>query len=74
MKSAVEVKGVTKKFKTVTALSNVSLTVGKGELFGIIGADGAGKTTLFRILCTLCLPMREGLRFWVSMPGKSIGA
>ncbi|KAA6232493.1 ABC transporter ATP-binding protein [Chlorobium phaeovibrioides] len=55
MKSAVEVKGVTKKFKTVTALSNVSLTVGKGELFGIIGADGAGKTTLFRILCTLML-------------------
>ncbi|HCD35488.1 MAG TPA: ABC transporter ATP-binding protein [Chlorobium sp.] len=55
MTSAVEVKGVTKKFKTVTALSNVSLTVGKGELFGIIGADGAGKTTLFRILCTLML-------------------
>jgi len=55
MKSAVLVEGVTKKFKTVTALSNVSLKISEGELFGIIGADGAGKTTLFRILCTLML-------------------
>jgi len=55
MKTAVQVEGVTKTFKTLTALSNVSLSVHEGELFGIIGADGAGKTTLFRILCTLML-------------------
>jgi len=39
----------------ITALKDVSFTVGKGELFGIIGPDGAGKTTLFRILTTLML-------------------
>jgi len=40
---------------TIKALSNISFTVEKGELFGLIGPDGAGKTTLFRILTTLLL-------------------
>ncbi len=40
----------------VKALDDVSFEVGKGELFGLIGADGAGKTSLFRILTTLLLP------------------
>jgi ABC-2 type transport system ATP-binding protein len=40
----------------VKALTDVSFTVGQGEVFGLIGPDGAGKTTLFRILCTLLLP------------------
>lgn len=40
----------------VTALNQVSFSVEKGELFGLIGPDGAGKTTLFRILTTLLLP------------------
>jgi ABC-2 type transport system ATP-binding protein len=43
------------KEKTL-ALQDVSFTVGKGELFGLIGPDGAGKTSLFRILTTLLLP------------------
>ena len=56
--NAVEVSHVTKWYgnKAVTALSDVSFAVGKGEVFGLIGPDGAGKTTLFRILCTLLLP------------------
>lgn len=41
---------------TIDALKNVSFEVDKGELFGLIGPDGAGKTTLFRILTTLLLP------------------
>lgn len=41
--------------KTLTALDKVSLTVGAGEVYGIIGPDGAGKTSLFRILTTLLL-------------------
>lgn len=45
-----------KRYGKVQALSDVSLTIGKGELFGLIGPDGAGKTSLFRILCTLLLP------------------
>jgi ABC-2 type transport system ATP-binding protein len=58
MKSVV-VNQVHKSFKagkaTVTALTNISFDVNQGELFGIIGPDGAGKTTLFRILTTLML-------------------
>ncbi len=40
----------------VKAVNNVSFEVNKGELFGLIGADGAGKTSIFRILTTLLLP------------------
>ena len=40
----------------VQALDGVSLRIGRGELFGIIGPDGSGKTTLFRILASLMLP------------------
>jgi len=43
------------KKKEVTSLSDISFDVSKGELFGIIGPDGAGKTSLFRILTTLLL-------------------
>lgn len=54
--NAIEVRNVSKRYGRVEALSDVSLEVGKGEVFGIIGPDGAGKTTLFRILCTLLRP------------------
>jgi len=49
------VKVYGKKRETVQALQGISFTVAKGELFGIIGPDGAGKTSLFRILTTLLL-------------------
>src|ERR1051325_12154624 len=49
------VKVYGKKKETVKALQGISFTVAKGELFGIIGPDGAGKTSLFRILTTLLL-------------------
>ena len=54
--NAIEVNGISKRYGRVQALHDVSLTVGKGEGFGIIGPDGAGKTTLYRILSTLLLP------------------
>ncbi len=56
MEHAVIVNGVTKSYGNVEALKGVSLTVLPGELFGIIGPDGAGKTSLFRILTTLLMP------------------
>ena len=52
----IAVNNISKSYGNVMALSDVSFSVDKGELFGLIGPDGAGKTTLFRILCTLLLP------------------
>ena len=54
--SDVLIENVTKRFGDTVAVDDVSLAVGKGELFGFIGPDGAGKTTLFRILATLLVP------------------
>ncbi|UBM60892.1 ABC transporter ATP-binding protein [Marinilongibacter aquaticus] len=55
---SVEVRNIAKTYEkgTVEALRAVDLSVASGELFGIIGPDGAGKTSLFRILTTLLLP------------------
>ncbi|MEG1499138.1 MAG: ABC transporter ATP-binding protein [Bacteroidales bacterium] len=57
----ISVKEVSKRFSSgkasqVEALQNISIDVSQGELFGLIGPDGAGKSTLFRILATLMLP------------------
>jgi ABC-type multidrug transport system ATPase subunit len=54
--SAIQIQNISKQFGTVKALDRVSLQVQPGELFGLIGPDGAGKTTLMRILTTLLLP------------------
>src|SRR4051812_23907298 len=53
---AVEARGLVRRFGDDAALQDVSFDVAPGELYGIIGPDGAGKTTLFRILVTLLLP------------------
>ena len=56
MAEAITVNGISKRYGKVQALHGVSLSVDEGELFGLIGPDGAGKTTLFRLLTTLLLP------------------
>ena len=53
---AVEAQGLVRRFGDDAALQEVSFDVAPGELYGVIGPDGAGKTTLFRILVTLLLP------------------
>ena len=50
---SIKVDNISKSYKDVNALSNISFNVKEGELFGLIGPDGAGKTTLFRVLTTL---------------------
>ncbi|MBQ9888376.1 MAG: ATP-binding cassette domain-containing protein, partial [Bacteroidales bacterium] len=54
--NAIEVHTLEKSYGSVKALKGVSFDVGKGEIFGLIGPDGAGKTSIFRILATLILP------------------
>ncbi len=48
---AVSVKNLTKKFGDFTAVSDVTFDVEKGEIFGFLGANGAGKSTTIRMLC-----------------------
>jgi len=54
--SAISIEKICKQYGKVNALSNISFEVREGEVFGLIGPDGAGKTTLFNILATLQLP------------------
>lgn len=56
MTSGVEINGISKRYGKIIALDNVSFNVERGELFGIIGPDGAGKSSLYRILATLLQP------------------
>lgn len=53
---AIVIKDLTKRFKSFTAVDKLSLTVGKGELFGLLGVNGAGKTTTIRMLSCLSKP------------------
>lgn len=55
METAINIENLSKKYEKIQALNNISLQVNKGELFGLIGPDGAGKTSLIRILTTLIL-------------------
>ena len=54
--AVVVVEGLTHRYGERTALDNVSFSVNRGEIFGLLGPNGGGKTTLFRILSTLIQP------------------
>ena len=54
--NAIEVNNISKHYGKVKAFQNVSFSVEEGEIFGLIGPDGAGKTSMYRILCSLLLP------------------
>jgi ABC-type multidrug transport system ATPase subunit len=56
MTNAIELRGVSRRFGAVRAVDDVTFDVREGELFGLVGPDGAGKTTLYRILTTLLVP------------------
>lgn len=56
MNAAILIQDLTKRYGALTALDSVSLEVGVGEMFGLIGPDGAGKSTLYGILSTLLAP------------------
>ncbi|MBQ7061916.1 MAG: ABC transporter ATP-binding protein [Bacteroidales bacterium] len=52
----IEVEGLTKRFGTFAAVDGISFSVSRGEIFGFLGANGAGKTTAMRMLCGLSYP------------------
>lgn len=54
--NAIETHNISKSFGSVKALTGIDISVSPGEIYGLLGPDGAGKTTLFRILTTLMLP------------------
>lgn len=54
--NVISVKNLTKKFGPFTAVDNITFDVKKGEIFGFLGANGAGKTTAMRMLCGLSYP------------------
>ncbi|MDR1500082.1 MAG: ATP-binding cassette domain-containing protein, partial [Tannerellaceae bacterium] len=54
----VEIEGIGKSYGDIVALASIDVSVAPGEVFGLIGPDGSGKTTLFRLLTTLLLPDR----------------
>lgn len=56
MSNGIDISGISKSYGTIRALDDISLHVKEGELYGLIGPDGAGKTTLYNILATLILP------------------
>lgn len=56
MPGTIEIRNFGKRFGTIRAVDDISLKIESGELFGLIGPDGAGKTTTMRTLCTLLTP------------------
>ncbi len=66
----IQTQGLTKKFGGITAVNNITMMVDKGEIFGLVGPDGAGKTTLIRMLCGLITPT-EGTVKLLGNPGQN---
>ena len=58
MDTIIEIRGLTRRFGDLTAVDHLDLTVARGEIFGLVGPDGAGKTTTLRMLTTLLEPDR----------------
>lgn len=58
-----EIKNVTKKFEKITAVKNISFKVENGKVLGIVGRNGAGKSTIFRMILNLIEPTEGEIRF-----------
>jgi len=59
---AIETTGLSKQFNKTTAVSDLNLSVQQGEIFGLLGPDGAGKTTTIRMLCAIMRPSAGSAR------------
>lgn len=74
MENIISVSGLKKSFKNVTAVDGLSFSVNRGEIFGLIGPDGAGKTTTLRVLAGLMKPGGGNITvLGRKMPGEAEG-
>ncbi len=62
MQPIIETTGLTRRFGDLTAVDHLDLSVAQGEIFGLVGPDGAGKTTTLRLLCGLLDPTEGSAR------------
>src|SRR5215831_236557 len=62
MDAIIETRDLTRRFGTLTAVDHLTLSVAPGEIFGLVGPDGAGKTTTLRMLCGLMDPSEGSAR------------
>ncbi len=62
MEPIIETRGLTRRFGELTAVDHLDLSVNRGEIFGLVGPDGAGKTTTLRMLCGLMDPSEGSAR------------
>lgn len=58
----IEIENITKQYAATVAVDDVTLTINEHEIFGLIGPDGAGKTSLFRMMTTLIIPDKGKIR------------
>ncbi len=69
----IEISGLNKSFRKVTAVQDLSLKVERGQIFGLVGPDGAGKTTLMRMICGLIVPDTGKIRLFAGQsPGDAV--
>ncbi|MBN2572533.1 MAG: ATP-binding cassette domain-containing protein, partial [Ignavibacteriales bacterium] len=64
----IQLEGLTKKFKHITAVDELNLTVYRGDVFGFLGPNGAGKSTTIRMLLSLIKPLKGDIKIF----GKSL--
>src|SRR5215831_7612696 len=62
MDAIIETRDLTRRFGALIAVDHLNLTIAKGEIFGLVGPDGAGKTTTLRMLCGLMDPTEGSAR------------
>ena len=79
MQAVLEVRGVSKSFPGVKALDNVSLAIGKGEVLGLIGENGAGKSSLLKVLNGIYQPDEgevrvNGLPVRITSPRRALSS
>jgi len=64
LKKIIEINNLTKRFKDLTAVSNLNLNVYEGDVFGFLGPNGAGKSTTIRMLLTLIAPTEGSIQIF----------